>query len=147
MTLLLAWQLPQARINSSVLALLPQEEADTPLAKWQSPLAERLDRQLVWLIHAPAGAEAARWWQQQLGQLQGITQVVGDEPSLARQWAGERKLDAIVSTDGDGDRPLVADETGRFLRGDLVGALTARFLGADAIVTPVTSNSALANAA
>ena len=87
MTLLLAWQLPQARINSSVLALLPQEEADTPLAKWQSPLAERLDRQLVWLIHAPAGAEAARWWQQQLGQLQGINQVVGDEPSLTRQWA------------------------------------------------------------
>jgi phosphomannomutase len=28
-------------------------------------------------------------------------------------------------------------------RGDLVGAITARFLGADVIVTPVTSNSAL----
>ncbi len=66
-----------------------------------------------------------------------------EDEALARQWAGERKLDAIVSTDGDADRPLVADEAGRFLRGDLVGALTARFLGADAIVTPVTSNSAL----
>lgn len=66
-----------------------------------------------------------------------------EDEDLARRWAGERKLDAIVSTDGDADRPLVADETGRFLRGDLVGALTARFLGADAIVTPVTSNSAL----
>ncbi len=66
-----------------------------------------------------------------------------EDEELARRWAGERRLDAIVSTDGDADRPLVADETGRFLRGDLVGALTARFLGADAIVTPVTSNSAL----
>lgn len=66
-----------------------------------------------------------------------------EDEDLARRWAGERKLDAIVSTDGDADRPLVADETGRFLRGDLVGALTARFIGAGAIVTPVTSNSAL----
>ena len=66
-----------------------------------------------------------------------------EDEALARRWAGERRLDAIVSTDGDADRPLVADETGRFLRGDLVGALTAQFLGADAIVTPVTSNSAL----
>ena len=66
-----------------------------------------------------------------------------EDEELAQRWAGERNLDAIVSTDGDADRPLVADETGRFLRGDLVGALTARFLGADSIVTPVTSNSAL----
>lgn len=66
-----------------------------------------------------------------------------EDEALARDWAGQQKLDAIVSTDGDADRPLIADETGRFLRGDLVGALTARFLDADAIVTPVTSNSAL----
>jgi phosphomannomutase len=66
-----------------------------------------------------------------------------EDEDLARDWAGSQRLDAIVSTDGDADRPLVADEAGRFLRGDLVGALTARFLGADAIVTPVTSNSAL----
>lgn len=66
-----------------------------------------------------------------------------EDSELAACWAAEQKLDAIVSTDGDADRPLVADESGLFLRGDLVGALTARFLGADAIVTPVTSNSAL----
>ena len=66
-----------------------------------------------------------------------------EDETLSREWAGGRRLDAIVSTDGDADRPLVADETGLFLRGDLVGALTAAFLGADAIVTPVTSNSAL----
>ncbi|KRE11263.1 phosphomannomutase [Bosea sp. Root381] len=66
-----------------------------------------------------------------------------EDATLARDWASSQPLDAIVSTDGDADRPLVADESGLFLRGDLVGALTAAFLGADAIVTPVTSNSAL----
>lgn len=66
-----------------------------------------------------------------------------EDETLARQWAGERALDAIVSTDGDADRPLVADEAGVFLRGDLLAAITARFLRADTIVTPVTSNSAL----
>jgi len=66
-----------------------------------------------------------------------------EDENLARQWATEQRLDAIVSTDGDADRPLIADGTGAFLRGDLVGAITARYLGADVIVTPVTSNSAL----
>ena len=48
-----------------------------------------------------------------------------------------------MSTDGDADRPLISDAEGSFLRGDLVGAITAQSVGADAIVTPVTSNSAL----
>ncbi|KFG69883.1 phosphomannomutase [Microvirga sp. BSC39] len=66
-----------------------------------------------------------------------------EDEILARQWAGEQALDAIVSTDGDADRPLISDGAGSFLRGDLVGAITAKALGADVIVTPVTSNSAL----
>jgi phosphomannomutase len=66
-----------------------------------------------------------------------------EDEKLARQCAGEQALDAIVSTDGDADRPLIADAAGLFLRGDLVGAITAKSLGADIIVTPVTSNSAL----
>jgi phosphomannomutase len=70
-----------------------------------------------------------------------------EDEALARRWAGEQRLDAIVSTDGDADRPLIADARGTFLRGDLVGAITARMLGADAIVTPITSNSALEHSA
>ncbi|QRM32053.1 phosphomannomutase [Microvirga sp. VF16] len=66
-----------------------------------------------------------------------------EDEALARQWAQEQALDAIVSTDGDADRPLISDANGNFLRGDLVGAITAKALGADVIVTPVTSNSAL----
>lgn len=66
-----------------------------------------------------------------------------EDVELLHRFAGEQPLDAIVSTDGDADRPLIADEAGRFVRGDLVGAMTAARLGADAVVTPVTSNSAL----
>ncbi len=55
----------------------------------------------------------------------------------------EHGLDALVSTDGDGDRPLVADETGAVLRGDSLGALTARALGADAVATPINASTAL----
>lgn len=66
-----------------------------------------------------------------------------EDVALARDWALAQPLDAIVSTDGDADRPLIADENGHFLRGDLLGVLTATMLGADAIVTPVTSNSAI----
>ena len=63
--------------------------------------------------------------------------------AMAKQWVGEHRLDALVSTDGDSDRPLVADEAGNFIRGDTLGILTAQFLGADAVVTPVTSNSSI----
>lgn len=56
-------------------------------------------------------------------------------------WAAEHDLDAIVSTDGDADRPMVADASGRIIPGDILGPLTARFLGADAVVTPVSSNT------
>jgi len=62
---------------------------------------------------------------------------------LARQWAGEEKFDAIVSADGDSDRPLISDEQGRWLRGDIAGILCARFLGADIVCTPVSCNTAV----
>lgn len=60
-----------------------------------------------------------------------------------KAWASEHELDAIVSADGDGDRPLVSDETGQPLRGDLLGLIAAQFTGAAVVVTPVTSNSGL----
>jgi len=62
---------------------------------------------------------------------------------LLKAWTGEHGLDAIVSADGDGDRPLVSDENGLPLRGDLLGLIAAQFTGASIAVTPVTSNSGL----
>ncbi len=69
--------------------------------------------------------------------------VSAETEALLRKWSAEHKLDAIVSTDGDGDRPLVADEAGRPLRGDLLGLVAARYLHATTVVTPVTSNSGI----
>ncbi|RYE54870.1 MAG: phosphomannomutase, partial [Hyphomicrobiales bacterium] len=58
-------------------------------------------------------------------------------------WVSEHGLDAIISADGDADRPLVMDGDGNFVRGDALGLLAARFLEAKTVVTPVTSNSAI----
>ena len=61
----------------------------------------------------------------------------------ARAWAGEHRFDAILSTDGDADRPLIGDATGAWMRGDVVGILCAQYLQADVVVTPVSSNTAV----
>lgn len=64
-----------------------------------------------------------------------------EDVALARGWAAEHGFDALASTDGDSDRPLLADHTGEWLRGDVLGVLCARQLGAHAVVTPVSSNT------
>ncbi|KXG85777.1 phosphomannomutase [Agrobacterium bohemicum] len=69
--------------------------------------------------------------------------VSADTLEKLKAWSAEHKLDAIISADGDGDRPLLADEHGVPLRGDLLGLMTANFLKADVVVTPVTSNSGI----
>ena len=67
-----------------------------------------------------------------------------DTRALLADWAATHNLDAIISTDGDSDRPMLADATGIIVPGDLLGPLTARMLGADTLVTPVSSNTAVA---
>ncbi len=69
--------------------------------------------------------------------------VAAADIEQARLWAAEHGFDAILSTDGDADRPLLGDEHGDYLRGDVVGILCAQFLGAEAVATPVSSNTAL----
>jgi phosphomannomutase len=66
-----------------------------------------------------------------------------EDVTLGRQWAAGGQYQALVSTDGDGDRPLVADEWGEWLRGDITGILCARYLGADGVAAPVNCNTAL----
>lgn len=61
-------------------------------------------------------------------------------------WHGP--VDALVSTDGDSDRPLVlgvdpATGRARFFGGDLLGMVTADFLNADAVVVPISCNDAI----
>jgi phosphomannomutase len=66
-----------------------------------------------------------------------------EDVAQAKLWASEVGFDAILSTDGDGDRPLIGDESGQWFRGDVVGVLCAMHLKADTVVTPVSSNTAL----
>lgn len=56
-------------------------------------------------------------------------------------WVTEHQLDAILSTDGDGDRPLLVDDRGHVVPGDVLGQITAAALAAETVVTPVSSNS------
>ena len=48
-----------------------------------------------------------------------------EDAALARAWAAEYGFDALLSTDGDSDRPLLADEHGEWLRGDVLGIVAA----------------------
>jgi phosphomannomutase len=72
------------------------------------------------------------------------TEAVSEKDAKqGQQWAEEYDFDAILSTDGDADRPLLGDEQGHWLRGDVVGILCAQYLAAKAVATPVNSNTAL----
>ena len=55
---------------------------------------------------------------------------------------------AFLSTDGDSDRPLLlavdfATSQLRFFSGDLLGIVVAEYLGADAVVVPISCNDAI----
>lgn len=63
--------------------------------------------------------------------------------SLAKKNIKKYRLDAIVSTDGDGDRPLVSDRKGQWIRGDLLGLLCALFLKAYYLAIPVSCNESI----
>jgi len=69
-------------------------------------------------------------------------------PQLAAiQALVDGQYDAVVSIDGDSDRPLLlgvrADGTLRFFGGDLLGMVVAEYLHADAVVVPISCNDAI----
>ena len=72
------------------------------------------------------------------------TEAIREEDvALAREWSTENGFDVIISTDGDSDRPLISDENGIWLRGDVAGILAAKYLGADSVSAPVSCNTAV----
>ncbi len=76
------------------------------------------------------------------------TEAVSEEDKQkALNWSSEYSFDAIFSTDGDGDRPLIADENGNWLRGDILGLLCSQLLNIEALATPVSCNTAIEKSA
>lgn len=70
--------------------------------------------------------------------------VTPDDQAYFKQIAQEHPgVFAIVSTDGDSDRPFVIDENGLFHRGDELGAIVAKWLQADFAALPISSNDAV----
>jgi len=78
------------------------------------------------------------------------TEAIGEETLETVQALvdadGGAPLDAVVSTDGDSDRPLLLGVEGgrvRFFPGDLLGIVAADFLGVRRICLPVSATDAV----
>lgn len=72
------------------------------------------------------------------------TEAVSEQDcQKALDWVALHKLDALFSTDGDGDRPMLADENGHWLRGDVLGLLCSKYLNIEALAVPVNCNTAI----
>ena len=66
-----------------------------------------------------------------------------DAPEQLRAWTLEHQADALISADGDGDRPLLVNEKGDVIRGDILGILASQKLGARGVASPVSCNTSL----
>ncbi len=69
--------------------------------------------------------------------------VTEEDKQRAIDWSKKYGFDAIFSTDGDGDRPLVSDENGNWLRGDVLGLICSKLLSVDALSVPISCNTAI----
>ena len=66
-----------------------------------------------------------------------------DSLAQFQKWIIEYKADALVSTDGDGDRPLVVDNQGLIIQGDKLGMITSQYLDIQAVALPISCNSGI----
>jgi phosphomannomutase len=70
------------------------------------------------------------------------TEAIREEDiALAAGWCRKQNFFSILSTDGDSDRPLISDENGSWLRGDVAGVLAAQCLRADSVSAPISCNT------
>jgi phosphomannomutase len=75
-----------------------------------------------------------------------IDQAQLDAVQKLYDQAGQSSISAVVSTDGDSDRPLILaprEDKLCFFGGDLLGMIVAQFLHADAAVVPISANDAI----
>lgn len=108
--------------------------------------------ELVPEILASLGAEVHSFGRSQTFVAIDTEALAADTLALLQQQAdalatSTGPLDAVVSTDGDSDRPLLlavaADGRLHFISGDLLGLAVAEYLNADAIAVPVSASDAI----
>lgn len=82
--------LPQARLNSSVLAMLPKQALGAIPPSLNDGFMQRLDRQLVWLVSPgkKADPQAARSWLSLLQKSQALAEVKGPMDADSQQAWG-----------------------------------------------------------
>jgi len=82
--------LPKARMNSSVLAMLPAQTMGALPAALNDGFMQRLDKQLVWLISPgkQANPEVAQYWLTLLGQSQVVNHLKGAMDAKSQQAWG-----------------------------------------------------------
>jgi phosphomannomutase len=98
-------------------------------------------RDLLVDVYEKLGAEVIKAeWSEQFVSVD-TEAIRPEDTATALRLASQHRPFAIVSTDGDSDRPLLSDERGNWLRGDVIGVVAARWLNADVVVTPVSSNT------
>jgi phosphomannomutase len=118
---------------------------DRPLAGRRLVFFEHsaVGRDLLGELFETLGAEVIR-----VGRTDGFvaidTEDLGPDALASFQaTVREHRPFALISTDGDSDRPLLIDEGGHFHRGDLLGLVTALHLDARAVAVPVSTNDAV----
>ncbi|HEX4503494.1 MAG TPA: MMPL family transporter [Scandinavium sp.] len=86
----LAFMLPRAKLNSSVLAMLPTQSMGAIPPALSDGFMQRLDRQLVWLVSPgkTANPAAANRWQQLLSQSGALSEVKGAMDADSQQTWG-----------------------------------------------------------
>ncbi len=82
--------LPKARMNSSVLAMLPTQTMGALPAALNDGFMQRLDKQLVWLVSPgkQANPEAAQYWLTLLRQSQAVNHLKGAMDAESQQAWG-----------------------------------------------------------
>lgn len=136
---------PDPDVAAAYLARYARSFGSAALADLRLGLFEHsaAGRDLMAEIFAGLGAELVRFARSE--DFVAVDTEALDAHTMANCAAAIERhgLDAVVSSDGDGDRPLLFSRHGDQIHGDALGALAARALGIKTVVTPLTSTSAI----